>query len=295
MQISTLEASAARQSFALFFRLVFRTLHHGRSLDENWHIDAICHALERCWMGEVTRLAIAVAPRALKSMITSVAFPAFLLGHNPECRIICASYSRALAKKFQLDFRRVLESEWYGQVFPDAAIAPLVDRDEEIVTAAGGYRYATSVGSTLTGRGADYFLIDDPINAIDAQSESARQTVRDWYTNAAFSRLDSKEKGVMVTNAQRMHVDDLIGHCIAQNPEEWEYLCLPSIAPQDITYRTGWARTHVFLAGEALHPARESLAQLERIRKEIGSAAFAAQYMQEPLPPDGMIVSQFVV
>ena len=290
MQISTLEASAARQSFALFFRLVFRTLHHGRSLDENWHIDAICHALERGWKGEVSRLAIAVAPRALKSMIASVAFPLFLIGHNPECRIICASYSRALAGKFHLDFRRVLESAWYRQVFPDAAIAPLRDTGEEIVTAAGGYRYATSVGSTLTGRGADYFIIDDPINALDAHSENARQTVRDWYVNAAYSRLDSKEKGFIGIAMQRLHPDDLIGHSLAQNPEEWEYLCLPSIAPRDMRFRTGWASSHLFRAGDALHPERESLAQLERIRKEIGLGPFSAQYLQEPLPPEGMLV-----
>jgi predicted phage terminase large subunit-like protein len=292
MQISPLEASAARQSFALFFRLVFQTLHHGRDLDDNWHIDAICHAFERAWKGEVSRLAIAVAPRALKSMIASVAFPLFLIGHNPACRIICASYSRPLAQKFQLDFRRVLDSDWYRQVFPDAAIAPIRDTGEEIVTAAGGYRYATSVGSTLTGRGADYFIIDDPINAIDAHSENARQTVRDWYVNAAYSRLDSKEKGFIGIAMQRLHPDDLIGHSLAHNPEEWEYLCLPSIAPRDITYRTGWMRSHVFRAGEALHPQRESLAQLERIRKEIGSGPFSAQYLQEPLPPEGMLVQR---
>lgn len=290
MQISTLEASAARTSFALFFRLAFRTLHNGQDLTENWHIDAICHAFERCWKGDVTRLAIAVAPRALKSMIVSVAGPAFLLGHNPACRIICASYSRALAQKFQLDFRRVLESDWYRQVFPDAAIAPLRDTGEEIVTAAGGYRYATSVGSTLTGRGADFFIIDDPINAQDAQSETSRQAVVDWYRNAAFSRLDSKERGVFVNTAQRLHVDDLLGHCLAQNPEEWEYLCLPSIAPRDMRFRTGWTSSHLFRSGEALHPQRESLAQLERIRKEIGSGPFSAQYLQEPLPPEGMLV-----
>lgn len=292
MRISFIEASAARQSFHLFVRLVFRTLHEGKDLDENWHIDAMCHALERCWKGEVTRLAIAVAPRALKSEIVSVAWTAFLMGHNPAIRIICASYTTKLAQTFHREFRRVLESEWYQQVFPDAAIAPLKDTGEEIVTAAGGYRYTTSVGGTLTGRGADYFVIDDPISASDVQSEAERNRVLEWYRSSAYSRLDNKKSGVFVIAMQRLHVDDLIGDLMARNPEEWEYLALPSIAPRDITYRTGWTSSHLFRAGEALHPSREPLEQLERIRKEIGSADFAAQYLQEPMPPQGLLVQR---
>jgi len=101
-----------RGNFGAFVHKVFTTLTLGQPYVHTWHVDAILWQLERVRRGEVRRLIINMPPRSLKSIAASVAFPAFLLGHDPSRRIICVSYSGDLAKKHSNDFRAVLESTW---------------------------------------------------------------------------------------------------------------------------------------------------------------------------------------
>src|SRR5258708_22430401 len=68
----------------------------------------------------------------------------------------------------------------------------------ELITTQGGSRYATSVGGTLTGRGADLIIVDDPLNANEVHSEPARKRVIDWYGGALVSRLNNKQTGSIV-------------------------------------------------------------------------------------------------
>ena len=85
---------------------------------DNWHVDVICQAVEDMCLGKNARLIINVPPRYMKSIICSVALPAFLLGHNPKERILCVSYSDELSAKMASDQRKVMESEWYQALFP---------------------------------------------------------------------------------------------------------------------------------------------------------------------------------
>jgi hypothetical protein len=78
----------------------------------------------------------------------------------------------------------------------------------------GGGRYATSVGGTLTGRGGDTIIVDDPLNANEAQSEIARKKVIDWYGGTLVSRLNDKRTGAIIAVMQRLHEDDLAGHLL---------------------------------------------------------------------------------
>jgi hypothetical protein len=87
-----------------------------------------------------------------------VAFPAFVLGHDPTRRIICVSYSGDLAKKHANDFRAVTEALWYRELFPGMRIGQK-DSESEIELTARGFRLATSVGGTLTGRGRDLVIM----------------------------------------------------------------------------------------------------------------------------------------
>jgi hypothetical protein len=141
-----------RSDFRVFVHKVFTTLSPGRTYVPGWHIDAIAGRLELVRHGEVRRLIINMPPRSLKSIAGSVAFPAFILGHNPSRRIICVSYSGDLAKKHSNDFRAVIESPWYRTAFPATRIGPFKDSETEIEFTARGFRLATSVGGTLTGR-----------------------------------------------------------------------------------------------------------------------------------------------
>src|SRR5450432_831203 len=102
-----------RNNFMPLIRKVFTTLAPGQTYVPTWHVEAIARQLERVRRGEVRRLIINMPPRSLKSITASVAFPAFVLGHDPSQRLICVSYSGDLAKKHSNDFRAIIESPWY--------------------------------------------------------------------------------------------------------------------------------------------------------------------------------------
>jgi hypothetical protein len=200
-----------RTNLFAFVAKVFQIVCPGQVFEAAWHIDAICYEFERIWLGQNTRLIINAPPRSLKSIIASVAFPAFLLGHDPSRRIICVSYSADLAKKFSNDFRSVIESDWYRAIFPQTRIGPYKNSETEIEFTARGYRLATSVGGTLTGRGGDLIIIDDPLKPDDAMSETKRTSTNQWFNTTLLSRLDNKKTGAIAVVMQRVHVDDLTG------------------------------------------------------------------------------------
>jgi hypothetical protein len=180
-----------RADFRAFVHKVFTTLTLGQTYVRTWHVDAIAWQLERVRRGEVRRLIINMPPRSLKSIAASVAFPAFVLGHDPSRRLICVSYSGELAKKHSNDFRAVLESPWYRTAFPTTRIGSFKNTETEIELTARGFRLATSVGGTLTGRGGDIIIIDDPLKPDDALVVPAparfRQKLEESYMMVSVS------------------------------------------------------------------------------------------------------------
>jgi predicted phage terminase large subunit-like protein len=278
-----------RQDFRAFLHRTVLTLNPGGQFLPNWHIDAITHVLEEVRAGKIKRLIINLPPRHLKSIISSVAFPAFLLGHDPRRRIIEISYGTDLATKHASDFRSLIHSAWFQRAFPQIRIAR--STESEVFTSERGFRRATSVGAALTGFGGDVFIIDDPQKPVDAQSEPLRNQVNNWFTNTMLSRLDNKETGVIIVVMQRVHQHDLTGYLL-ENPGDWTVLSLPAIAEVDENIAIGNGTFHLRRAGEALHPEHESLAALERLRREVGSDVFAAQYQQAPVPPGGAMIKR---
>jgi predicted phage terminase large subunit-like protein len=279
-----------RNEFRAFLEKVFNTLTPGQRYLPGWYIDAIAWRLERVRRGEIRRLIINLPPRSLKSIATSVAFPAFVLGHDPTRRIICVSYSGDLAKKHSNDFRAVLEVPWYKSAFPGTRIGSK-DSETEIELTARGFRMATSVGGTLTGRGGDMIIIDDPLKPDDAFSDVKRSAANQWFTNTLLSRLDDKRTGTIVVVMQRVHIDDLTGFLLEQS-DEWDVLSLPAIADCHSVIPTWAGQTYIRQVGEALAPEREPLDVLEALKQQIGSDAFSAQYQQMPAPPGGAMVKR---
>ncbi len=271
-----------------FAQRIFPIVSPGSPFLPNWHVEAIAHALARVMRGEIKRLIITVPPRSLKSICTSVAFPAFLLGHDPTRRIICVSYSENLARKHANDFRAVMRSPLYKRLFPGTRISAAKDTELEVMTTARGFRYATSVGGTLTGRGGNLLILDDPLNALEAGSERARDTLKQWYANTLLSRLDNKAEDAIVLVTQRLHVDDLVGHLLEQGG--WPELSLPAIAEIEQVVPLGPERLHYRKVGELLHPEREPRSVLEEFKRSMGSAEFAAQFQQQPVPPGGNLI-----
>ena len=232
-----------RTDLYAFTQKVFETVVPGVTFSRNWSTEAVTHALEKVVRGETTRLIVNIPPRHLKSICASVALPAFLLGHDPTRKVICVSYSDDLAVKFSNDCRAVMQSEWYKRTFPQTQIDRAKNTETEFRTTQRGYRLATSVGGTLTGRGGDVIIIDDPIKPQDAQSEAIRNKTIQWYENTLLSRLDDKVRGAIVLVMQRLHLDDLAGHLLEKGG--FEHLCLPAIAEQPDTIALGHGRVHV--------------------------------------------------
>jgi hypothetical protein len=265
-----------RQDFGAFLRKTFDTLSPGQTFVPGWHIGALAYQLERIRRGEITRLIVNKPPRSLKSITASVAFPAFVLGHDPTRRIICASYSADLAFKLSNDFRALLDASWYQDVFPHTRIGRYKDSETEVELTRRGFRLATSTGGTLTGRGGDLIIIDDPLKPIDALSESRRLAANQWFLNTVMSRLDDKRTGAIVIVMQRVHTDDLTGFVLGQS-DEWTVLSLPAIADVEQTIPVAMGNIHVRQLGDVLCPEREPLKVLERMRTQLGSDLFSAQ------------------
>lgn len=255
------------------------------------HMEVTAARLEACRKGRINRLIVNQPPRSLKSHAVSVAFPAWLLGHDPSLQIICASYGQDLADKHARDCRRLMSSAFYQRLFPGTRLSPEKQSVNEFITTKQGFRLSLSVGGPLTGRGAYIIILDDPLKPDDALSETRRNSVNEWYDNTLLSRLNSKEKGIIIIVMQRLHQDDLVGHVREQG--NWDTLSFPAIAESDESYeyQTGFGKSmFTRKAGEALQPERESLSTLKTIRATMGEYHFASQYQQNPMPLSGMIV-----
>ncbi|MDU8912507.1 phage terminase large subunit [Aestuariicoccus sp. MJ-SS9] len=288
-QFAVSMAALLRNNLHAYVHRAFLELHPGTAFLTAFYIRAICYELERVARGEVRRLLIILPPRHLKSHCASVAFSIWFLARNPSMTVVGASYNADLAQTFSAQARRLLEAPWHSAAFPQLQLDPRKASAEELrIRHFGGRRIATSVGGTFTGKGSNLTIIDDPLKADDAFSEARRDDVYDWITSTVISRFDDPKRGALVVVAQRLHIDDLAGRLMETG--DWHVLQLPAIAPvsQAIDIGEGliWNRER----GELLHPERIDEATLEQIRKELGTAAFEAQYQQQPAPAEGHII-----
>jgi predicted phage terminase large subunit-like protein len=283
--------AACRTDLVSFVWKVFHVLNPNAPFHMNWHIYAVCHYLEMVWLGKIRRLIINLPPRSLKSIICSVAWPAYVMGHDPTKLFIVASHGADLAIKLGNDFRLVVNSPEFHAIFPGMCISTIKNTQTEVVTTRNGFRLATSVDGALTGRGADFIIVDDPISALAARSQKERDHVPDWYLNALLSRLDDQQNGAIVVVMQRLHEDDLAG-VLLRGSDEWTVLSLPAIAEEDERIPIGNGQFHCRLAGDVLHPDRLSREVLDSLRAQLGPEIFSAQYQQRPISPGGVMIKR---
>jgi hypothetical protein len=158
-----------RKDLLAFARKSFSILNPGGPFLDNWHIEAICYRLQRVISGRCNRLIINLPPRCLKSHLSSIALPAYMLGQNPAKKIVYVSYSQNLSEKHSSDNRRLVESPWYRGVFP--AVRLVRSAAAEIETDHGGYRLATSTEGTLTVTRSSSMIHSTPTMAIQIPPE----------------------------------------------------------------------------------------------------------------------------
>lgn len=280
--------AAIRNDIMCFLWKVITTVDPSAIFKPNWHHEAILAAFEAAINGQPSRVAICAPPRSLKSIIASIAIPAWILGHDPTRKIISITYNGEMAAKLANDFRLIVQSDWYRRAFPETVISDRKNTEVETVFAAGGFRLGTSIGGYLTGRGGDTIICDDPIKAQDAQSDARRETINHVLQSTILSRLDDKQTGSVVVVMQRLHANDFVGSL--PSGDSWKILKLPAIAIEDETVPIGGNRVYYRKAGEPLHAEREPIGLLEKIGLELGPDAFDAQYQQTPVPPGGLII-----
>lgn len=251
-----------------------------RNYKPNWHHEEIADGLEMIEKGKVKRLIIQMPPRHGKSQLATINFPAWYIGRNPEKEIITAAYSADLAQDFGAKTRDLVNSENYHEIFKTR-----LREDEQARgkwrTKDGGTYISTGVGGSITGRGANILIIDDPFkNREEADSEVIREKVWNWYISTAYTRLE--KDGAIIIIATRWHLDDLIGRIMKMaesgEGEEWFIISFPAIATENEEHRK---------IGEALWPQRFDLRTLENIQKTIGPYEWQALYQQSPVLTEG--------
>ncbi len=277
-----------RRDFVSFLMRVFPHLRGGSNLVCNWHHDAIAYELEQVRTGKNRRLLVTLPPRYLKSIMISVAWVAWMLGQDPRSNFVCVSYAKGLSEKHARDCRAIMQSAWYRELFPRTMISKSRSAIADFETTMGGGRLSTSIEGTLTGRGGDIIVIDDPIKPDDAMSDTVRNSVNEWYRSTLASRLNDKASGAILLVMQRLHEYDLAGQMLEEG--DWKELSLPAIATEDAVVPLTRGRSHHRRDGDVLHPERESYATLMETKTRHGSMYFDTQYQQSPTPAGGNLV-----
>jgi len=244
------------------------------------HHRMISNNLKLLMERKIERLIVNMPPRHGKSELTSRRFLAWYIGNNPSHEIIFITYNQEFADDFGGKVREILRSEEFKQVFSDVELSEASQSKSRLeIKKHGGSLSFVGIGGAVTGRGADLLVIDDPIKGKeDAQSETLRNKVWDFYTTVATTRLSNI--GVQCIILTRWHDDDIIGRIDNpdyMNPKEsdqFKRLVLPAIKDN----------------GEYLWPERFSPQWYEAKRNTLLPSDFSALYQQNPTPADGLLI-----
>jgi predicted phage terminase large subunit-like protein len=226
---------------------------------------------------DIRRLVISMPPRHGKTELASIRFAPWYLGRNPTHNVIQSTYSGEFAEDNGRKTRGLVGSPEYRAFFGFG-----LDQSSKAVsrwqTELGGAYFAVGVGGPLTGRGANVLLIDDPHkNRQEAESQTMRDRVWDWFASTAYTRLE--KNGIAIIIMTRWHEDDLVGR-VLNGPEHWEQLVLPAVAEVDEEYRA---------EGEPLWPEKYDRQALAQIRETVGGREWASLYQQRPSAAEGNV------
>ena len=275
-----------RKDYAPFIKRVVATVAPGSTFVTNWHIDLISEYLMAVYRGELRRLCINIPPRSLKTILCSIGFPAWLLGKDPTTQILCASYSARLSLKDSVDTRLVMQQPWYQGVFPGVELVKDMNTKNEFQTTKRGKRVATSAGGSCIGYGADYILIDDIQNPLQALSDTEREKSSTWVEQNLLTRLNNEKTGAIINIQQRLHTSDATALLLDKG---YEHLSIPLIAQKKEYWDFGSIK-HTREKGELLHPERFGPEEVKQKKLDLGSYAWAGQYLQMPAPIEGNMI-----
>ena len=272
-----LDREKCQTSFMSYVKKMWPGFIHGR------HHALMAKKFEEIAEGKLKRLIICLPPRHSKSEMGSYLFPSWFLGKYPGKKVMQASNTGELAVGFGRKVRNLVMSEEYQGVFPGVNLRQDSKAAGRWATNKNGEYFAIGVGGTMTGRGADLCIIDDPHTegeaALAAYDASVYDKTYEWYTSGPRQRL--QPNGSIVIIATRWGQKDLIGRVLKDSAErgkenEWEVIELPAIMP----------------SGKSLWPEFWSLEELQALQEELPAAKWNAQYQQNPTGEEGAIVKR---
>jgi predicted phage terminase large subunit-like protein len=293
--LDELDRVDSEESLGQFIDRSWSLLEPGREYIPGWHIDAICEHLEAVTAGQITRLLINIPPGCMKSLTTNVFWPAWEWGpsNRPDLRYVSASYSEALTIRDNRRCRTLIRSEWYQRLWGDRfQIIPEQDTKIRYDNDRTGFKIATSVGGLGTGERGDRWVIDDPHNIKDGESDLKREGTILWLEEVVPTRVNDPELSAIVMIMQRVHDRDSSGvvlskelgytHLMLPMKFEEERKCFTKIGFED-------PRTE---DGELLWPKRMTRTVVERDEKAMTAYATASQMQQRPAPRGGGMVKR---
>jgi predicted phage terminase large subunit-like protein len=227
--------------------------------------------------GKLKRLIINMPPRHTKSEFASNMLPAWFLGKFPEKKVIQCSNTAELAVGFGRKVRNLVGSEQYAKIFPNVSLRADSKAAGRWATSHGGDYFAIGVGGTVTGKGADLLIIDDPHSEQEAKlaqgDPSVFDSVYEWYTSGPRQRL--QPGGVIVVVMTRWSDKDLTGKLL-KGDTDWDIVQLPAILP----------------SGNALWPEFWDISELLALKEELPVYKWNAQYQQTPTGEEGALVKR---
>jgi predicted phage terminase large subunit-like protein len=286
--LAEIDQERATRSFREFVLQAWPVIEPSTPFVPGWHIDAIIEHLEAISYGHIRNLLINVPPRHMKSLLVSVLWPAWEWIRWPERRFLYSSYAAQLSIRDSVKCRRLIESPWYQERWGDRfALTGDQNTKGRFENSRSGYRLSTSVGGAATGEGGDRIVCDDPHNVQEAESDSVRKGTLDWWDIVMSTRVNDPRSAAKVVVMQRCHQLDLSGHLLEQGG--WEHLCLPAeYEGSSRATSIGWSDPRTDHS-ELLWPERFGPAEIESLKRTLGSYAAAGQLQQRPSPAGGGI------
>jgi predicted phage terminase large subunit-like protein len=263
-----------------------------RPLLWNWHYELICEYLQLVDEGKIRRLILNVPPRTAKSRFVTVLWPVWRWTRRPGLRWMFVSYADGLTRQHSRERRDVLESDWFVRRFGSRFS---LATDQNTVTwfdnTQRGSMFSSSVGGTVTGKGGDVVVLDDPQDPAQAHSEAERTHVIEFCDRTLATRLDDPKTGTQVLVMQRLHEEDVTGHFMSQGG--WTLLRLPMIAERDeeIVFPIS-GRKITRMQGDLLMPERFGVDEVADLKRRLGSYGAAAQLQQRPAPEEGGMIKR---
>src|SRR5262249_985940 len=288
-----------------------------------WAIDALCEHLQAVTEGQIKKLLVNFPPRSGKTLVTSIAYPAFTWARSeksylsgPQVRFLCGSYNDDLALQNSTKHRRLLQSPFYQKRWGKRFTITLDQNTKtQFDTSACGSRISTSARGSLLGIGGDIIVLDDPHNTKQAESEAERLSALTWWREISTTRLNNPKESALVVVMQRLHEEDVtavilssqIDFCHLMIPMEYESRrhCVTSLGWQDprgldddgqpLLVR-GVPRdaqaAHILdneREGALMWPERFGLKEIARIKAELGPYMASGRLQQSPQPKGGGI------